>query len=382
MQKFSNLREKKAAEAAKNEAIQVALRAAKIEEVARSTARPKRTQSTELLRFVAFGKCDPTVLRGPDTFRTRTYNLGRRTIELCRHLYVKYPVPLFLYRAILSPEGVAEALGGAKPSADEGIYRDWFIAVAQGGSFAKVVASSATLLNRKEAHWFLQAPNTNDIRTNLIWSRAAAAEVPLTGCDYLVNRLIQVDWDLAAKRTPDLLRFYAKAWSTMRPRDRDEITDFVRQMLRNPEFSFKGRTYGSMVKLATQWHREAYRSRAFEFKSWTPVLGDYEFRVKEKLVRFIELVSNRAMADEGNRQRHCVFGYTQRCIDGATAIISLRVSDPSGLEASRLTIEVSLGERRVEQVRGRMNRDATDHERKLVWMFVDEAGLRLSPWAF
>jgi hypothetical protein len=322
-------------------------------------------------------------IRPEEAFRARSYNLARQVLGLVDHLFVRYPVPGFLYRSILSPAGMDLVFDVKTRSNPECEYRDWFLTVAQGGSFAKLVKATLT---KKEAHLFLQAPNGNSIMENLFWARAAATGLPRAGCDYLLSRLdAGVRLELG-DRTPDLLRFYAEAWGAMRGLDRDEITDFVRAMARDANFTFKGRTLDSMRKHCAEWHRTSFLRGVREFRNWGACLPVWSSRKGAVLVRAEELTNNRLLAEEGAVQRHCVYSYAGMCASGRSAIVSLRwyavVGDlPAVHDFCRLTLEVNPAHREVVQIRGKMNRRATTDEMKIVRLWAGEHGLTISSWA-
>ena len=183
-------------------------------------------------------------------------------------------------------------------------------------------------------------------------------------------------------RADDLIRFYAVEGSKMRDRDFREISDFARAMLKNPQFSFRGRTYGSMVRLCQEWHRMVYSGRVREFRCWSGVFEPWSQARNGWIVRAIELSNNRALRDEGLRQRHCVFSYTSDCTSGQSAIVSLRwfALDIEHVPA-RLTLEVNRHIRCVEQIRGRMNRRATEEEMKVVRAWAGDHGLSIDRYA-
>ncbi|MGV3615608.1 MAG: hypothetical protein ACO1SV_09770 [Fimbriimonas sp.] len=218
----------------------------KVKQAARAndTGPTKRRGNDVLVRYLALALDNPATLRPAEAYRAKSYNLRRQVIQLVDHLYIRYRVPLFLYRTVLSPEGIDLVFGDAliKPTKrgrplPDYTYRSWFLAVARGESFAKVARSVFT---KREAHWFLQAPEDNSIEANIFWAKAAAAGVPRDACDYLVERLDAQTRARIGARMPDLLRLYIEAWPQMRGYDRDEITDFVRTIALDRSFSFKG----------------------------------------------------------------------------------------------------------------------------------------------
>jgi hypothetical protein len=344
----------------------------------------KRRGNADLARYLAMPLDDWDTIRPEDQFRARSYNLSRQVLALIDHLYVRYPVPLFLYRTMLSPEGQELVFGipsggknAKRKTMRDGAFRHWFFAVARGDSFARVARE---VLTKREAHWFLLAPGSHSIKQNIFWAKAAAAGLPPPVCDYLVERFGLVDLERLNDRLPDFLRFYRRAWPEMRGYDRDEITDFVRAALQNPGFSFKGRTFGSMRKLCQEWHRTVYADKVREYRSWSPMLPPWEHRIPGGRVQATELTSNRALADEGKVQRHCVFTYTSRCLQGLSRIASIRwyalaADDTEGLEQTRLTLEVSPDRRAIVQIRGKMNRLASREEMEIVRRWAGEQGL-------
>lgn len=322
----------------------------------------------------------PWVLRPEGEYRARTYNRGRQVLGLIDHLFVRYPVPLFLYRAILSAEGMALVFEPDVKSA-AGEFREWFLTVARGESFAKATRGFFT---KREAHEFLLAPAENGIEENIFWARAAAAGVPPAGCDFLVERFDENLRTSLGDRMADFFRFYSEAWSFMTPADRDEITDYVRAMVRDLNFSFKNRTYGSMRKRCQEWHQTVYRSRlAGAYRFWPAKLAFWEAKKDGLFVRADELTSSRMLSEEGQAMRHCVFTYQDQCLSGKCTIVSLRwYRQTEGLSLQeRITLEVNLANRQVVQIRGKANRRATAEEMKVVRQFAGDQGLRIASGA-
>lgn len=386
----TRLQLKKAQQAERDIRLQRVLASVKSTERSNDDGNTKRRSNDFLARYIAPSIYGAHVVRPESLYRARSYNRARQVLSLIDHLFVKYPVPLFLYRAVLSYEGMELIFDGPPNRSNRGKeppeskYREWFLAVAQGKSFAKV---SKDVFTKREAHCFLQAPTCNGIAQNIFWARAAAAGVPVAGCDHLVKRFEPEMIKRIGERLPDFLRFFAEAWNEMRGYDRDEITDFIRAAVQNPEFSFKGRTYGSMRKLCHEWHRTVYVGTVREYRSWLPRLQFWQSRKNAILVRAEELVSNRALADEGQRQGHCVFTYTSHCIEGRSCIVSLRwfavssISDSGTKEVDRLTIEVSPARREVVQIRGPRNRRATNAQMDIVRIWAGDRGLTIGPYA-
>lgn len=384
------LQAKRHQEAARDAQIQKALAAARQEERKADHGPTKRRENEYLARYIGLPLHTRLAIRFAGQHQAKSYNLSRQVIGLIDHLFVRYRPPHFLYRAMLSSKGLDLVYGpGEWPrlrdrNHAESIYRDWFLKVARGESFAK---ASKDVFTKKEAHWFLQAPDGNTIVQNIFWARAAAAGLPRAACDFLVDRF---DNSLVARigdRLADVLRFYAVAWPQMGRNEREEITDFVRSAAYDRAFSFKGRTFGSMRKLSEEWHGRVHAATVREYRSWSCGLPLWQVRSKGQVVRAIELTNNRALADEGRRQKHCVFSYVSHCLRGASRIVSFRWYlvarddvEPS-LEQERVTVEVRSATRQVVQIRGKLNRSATEQEMQSIREWAGAYGLTIDKWA-
>lgn len=367
--------------------IQAALSRAKRKEKQADDGPMKRKPNAHLSRYLELSLESRHRIRDEEGYTAKSYNLSRQVLGLIDHLYVRYPVPKFLYRTMLSREGLKLVFGDAAvlpglSVAAEYKLRPWFLAVARGDSFAKLARDTFT---KKEAHWFLMAPDYFQIPQNVLWARAAAAGVPRSGCDYVVQRFEPLRLRELGDRLPDLLRFYAEHWTSLSPSDRDEITDFIRAAIENPAFTLKGRTVGSLKKLARDWHRTLCVGLVGKYRSWPTGLFPWEIWDRGRLVRAAELTNNRALAEEGQSQRHCVFTYVSSCLDRYSRIVSMRwyetgPGDTPVKEHARLTLEVWPHSREIWQVRGRSNRPASDEEMAIVRKWASAQGLTVGKY--
>lgn len=328
--------------------------------------------------------------RSYKSFRGRSYNITKQAMALVDHMFVLFPVPLFLYRAVLSREGHSLVFDYdySEPEAwkenRNQRYVRWFVVAAQGGSLAREMKG---ILNKKEVHWFLKAPVANTIQRNVFWARCAAAGVSLPVCQFLTERMGDAN-ELAAmgNRRDDIIRFYAVECDRMGPNELREITDFVRAMIRRNDFSFKGRTLSSMVNLSNEWHAERYADREVKLQTWNQSFAPWTHKRKDSTIHAIELTSNRALADEGKRQNHCVYSYTHACARGVSKIVSVRWVGESGslLETAdilnRLTLEIWTQTREIIQIKGKHNRSADPHEMKIIRLWAADHGLKIQTY--
>lgn len=382
---------KKEKEEKLNEAYQQTLVKVKTKLSESESSGSKRKDPTFLKRYFEINYGNRFARRSVLSYHGRSYNLRKQVLDLATHIFVLFPTPLFLYRAILSKEGHQlvfdpddwETSGWKENQNRE--YVRWFAVTAQGGSLAKEMKG---ILTKKEVHWFLKAPAHNTIGRNLFWARCASAGVPLDTCQFLTEQLGSIDAQKSlGSRIDDLIRFYANYARNMRGNDLQELTDFVRMMIRDRTFSFKGRTLCSMMSLCHEWHRNYYLTRVEKFESWKQTFSPWTSKEKNYTVHAIEITTNKALADEGKRQRHCVLTYTSNCLQSSSKIVSMRwvlgsesMADPTNIVA-RITMEIRPSSREIVQIRGKHNRSATDLEMKTIQLWAADHGLKIGQWA-
>jgi hypothetical protein len=197
-------------------------------------------------------------VRPLEAYPNRSYNQDKQVVGLIRHLYVKYSCPYWMYDVL------RKDFKQPYPKMHE-TYRAWFLALAQGRSFTKMVKP---YMNAKEAYYFLNAPYT-EIHKNFWWARLKHAGVDERQAKQLIERIFGsyffnhpddvLDED---GRLAEVVTFYANHGRALDKQDFDAVTDFVAWKLRNDvEFRFKGRTSTSMIGLSNEWHHSFINRR-------------------------------------------------------------------------------------------------------------------------
>jgi len=352
----------------------------KVLENAKRDAKQKKKTVGELLSMVKLGGIHGRALRGGDTYIPRSYNLDKQLVGLLNHMYVQYPVPAFLYQACLPTDDEFEK--------QHQMYRQWFVTLAQGGSFQKLVKD---YLTGREAYVLLSAPASRRIHENVWWAKMKVAGIPNTVSEKLIDRIFgNYFFDDPDGRLAEVIQFFGRFHGEMNKVTFGEITDFLAWKLRNdPEFRMKGRTIGSVVKLTNEWHRHMQKAGLSHKVEWKGLeMSQWELVERDQVWVVVELLNNRDLINEGRKQRHCVYSYVHWCSAGHSFIFSMRAyrkvragyTDEGNIiwdrssELNRLTVEVN--ERRtVCQVRGRQNRLPTDDEKKVLRQWAGEKGL-------
>ncbi len=350
---------------------------------------PTKSSPEELARYLMLSPTTGHAIRLAEEFSCEHLDGPLRVLALIDHLFIRYPVPLCLYRTMLSAEGLKLVFpndnhppGRKKRMLREAHHRKWFHAVARGESFADV---AKPVLSRREAHWFLQSPNRYSIKEAIVWAKAAALGLPAEGCDMLLDRFRMPMLRALGDRLEELMQFYARAWDAIEPAERIEIADYLMAAFADPSFSLAGRTAGSVRKLSHDWHRRRTAARVGRTFSWKGAIAEWEQLDGSYRVRLSELTSNVLLAEEGGFQGHCVLGYASTCASGACRIVSMRWSlnlgEAPGLETARLTMEIRTGKWEIVQIRGKFNRSATPEELKVIRRWAVECGLTVAPYA-
>ena len=365
----------------------------KIHAEAKREKRRKRKSVDDLLLMLSLKGIRYHALQPAETYVPRSYNLEKQLTGLLNHLFVKYPVPAFLYQVCLSDGSKITK----KPrcmddfTRAQAVYKQWFITLAQGGSFPKAAKGTMT---SKEACVFLSAPWGRKIHENVWWAKMTVAGVPEKLIGELINRVFTNHLpDDTDGRLGETILFYARQHQDLNRNSFDEVTDFLAHKLRfDRQFRMQGRTASSMVKLSNEWHLQMQQAKLGKHIQWRGLgIADWSYEDKSEVWFVTELRDNKELVNEGRKQKHCVYSYVQRCAEGRSFIFSIRgcrkiAADytDEGLpiwdrqfEMRRVTVEVSPS-RTVVQVRGPLNRPPIPEEREVLRRWAGEKGITLA----
>jgi hypothetical protein len=276
--------------------------------------------------------------------------------SLARHLFCRYPAPVFLDAAWLSG---SSPLGEAE--------RDWFVHLGQGG---KLEAISFPLpMSHRAAHHFLLAPDAFSIVAALRYGQIQALGGS-TGIAHAVAESFlaeqQCDEPFWLSVVHFLINHPELPGAQIGP-----VLDYLRfrkfgtggSDAPEPEFSMKGRTVEALLKRMDEWHAALARLGKGGRQKWEPSgIAPLERTEKDPLSsatctwRVLEITDSMALAEEGRAMRHCVRSYQTACLKGETAIWSLRIAFSGSSTVRRLlTLEVNLHRRAIVQARGNCN---------------------------
>jgi len=152
-----------------------------------------------------------------------------------------------------------------------------------------------------------------------------------------------------------------------------------------PDFSLKGRTMKSLMRLVDAWHRALGEAMAGG-RSW-PASPQRPYSLQEPprseddppvFWEIVELTSSEQLRAEGRALRHCVATYSRKCAAGQARIWSLRRRVHQRAVRSMVTIEVDPRRRCIVQARGTRNRVAQGKHLRLIQRWAKREGLRVA----
>lgn len=326
----------------------------------------------------------PWWLREVEDWKPRTRSVTRQFASLVRHLFVQYDdVPRFF-----------DSVWFAGETDESAKRRKWYVHVGKGQSVR--TCDLPISFTKKMAHHFMLAPNDLSIDQALRWG-----QIHGLGGDECLARAI-LGTHLAENFQNDDFWTTVIRWLISHPMlDRVHVGPII-DYLNNqrfqpapgyeqiahpaqPNLTMKGRTPESLLARVEHWHRGLVKEAPHRrVREWTSTgIPPYEFEEgafenynwKRWTIR--ELLSSRALLEEGRRMNHCVATYDRSCASGHCSIWSMEIESHEGISKA-LTIEVNNQGRTICQARGRRNRELNDKERSILLRWADEAGLRIS----
>ena len=322
-------------------------------------------------------------IRPCETWRWAGNNLRLTSRSLAHHLLAIYPVPGFMDSAWDLPAG---------PQAFR--EQSWFIRLGRGASVRKL--NLPLILTRGMEHHVRHAPDDYTVTQALRYGETKG----LGGGEELA-REVATGWLGRRIEHPDFWRTVLNlfvAHPEMKLEHVNPIVDFVHankfaddevqtedgivsRTAPWPDFSMKGRTLKSILRLAAAWHSDLSANGPAQCFSWK-ASGIAAYRFLEKRAdgehdlewEIHELLSSGALHAEGRAMRHCVYSYAGRCRRGETTIWSLRLRI-DGEEKRMVTIEVDPRRRSIIQARAKCNLRPGARSLEIIRQWADWAGI-------
>jgi hypothetical protein len=149
-----------------------------------------------------------------------------------------------------------------------------------------------------------------------------------------------------------------------------------------PQFSLKGRTPRSLLRMMEDWHRGlAYVCGGLSWKRsglqpMRVAIPRADPQAPPLQYEFVELIDSEQLRAEGAALHHCVGSYSHRCWRGDSQIWSLR-SIRGAHARSMVTIEIDPARRAIIQARGYRNLPAKGQAMALIQQWAARESLHL-----
>ena len=306
--------------------------------------------------------------------------------SLASYLLALYPVPGFM-----------DSVWDLPPGPEAFRQQAWYIRAARGASF-RALNLPLTITKRME-HYIRQAPDHYTVPQSLRYGETLGmgGSVKLAR-EVADTRLGQRIEHFEFWRTVLLffVNHHEMDLALVKP-----IIDFVQankfageeivtahgigyRQAPWPDFSIKGRTVASMLRLVQEWNADVTARKPNRDFSW-PLSnvqgfrfvenGDAAENIREWTIH--ELVSSAELYLEGRALRHCVYTYAPKCRRGETTIWSLRLR-VGGQEKRIATIEVNPRKGEIIQTRTKANSHAGPHSQEVIRQWAAVAGLEVN----
>lgn len=314
--------------------------------------------------------------------------------SLAEHLLARYPMARFLASAWRDGDGEVVRLP----------QHGWYVRLGRGESVRRIGLPIA--LTRAMAHRFAAAPDHLTMIAGLRWAQVTA----LGGGEQLARAVLstrlgrclenEAAWD-------EVVRFFVRH-PELPLEHVAPIVDFIQDQRFEaragwrpdgshgpvlpawPDFSLKGRTPASVLRLVAAWHeargvimaRDVVWPRApiGEFVHVEHVRSpgdDARGSGGETRVWMIsELCSRRALCVEGQTMQHCVAVYDFACRHRRSSIWSMQIETRRGRRRAA-TIRVRLDVLRIVDIRRKLNRQASQTERDIIMRWAAQERLAI-----
>lgn len=347
-------------------------------------------------------------VRDISSWEKKSYNLEKQIKSIARHLLCKYDIPKFMDN-IWFQGFTGRNLNDRRLEEEETTWTHrFYIHIGQGknprtfGDFPLDIS-----LSKKEAHYFLKAPENYFLLQAVRWAQFISAGGDKRLIKYVMESRLgarhtyqELSSGIGSKKMisfwTTILQFFAKQpmldGHVIAP-----LCDYIHHMRfgrggaannqrmatpSNPNFTMKGRTIDSLTRGMEGWHAELnkeQKNKRRKLKSWKGFdIGDYEVTIgkneHKKIYSFKQVTTSAELSSEGSAHGHCVYSFLNSCAEGYTSIWSMTVFGHSQVWKQLITLEINRNSGILE-MRGKGNRPPTENEMRVIRLFAQKRNL-------
>jgi len=312
-------------------------------------------------------------LRPPEDWRChiRVRCAQTRFLELVQFSFARFPVVPHLANAWL-PDPAEPDIEAPGNRLD---FRLCYIVAGRGGSPYRECLR--TYFSRLEAHHFLTAPPEVASSQRALWYAMARVH---TDDDRVAVRIAStklVAFPIGIRFWREAVRFFAHNPTTRM--EMDDLIDYLEaEIADNPCFELGGRTLQAVRGRMEAWHIRLRTGRAVCRDRWAgSPLPNAAYEYDDALWRLTQIKTGIHLFEEGERMRHCVVTYLDRCIRGESSIWSL-TCERDGRVLRCATIEL-LGQNIIAQTRAFANGPPSLMACSVIQVWANDHGLSWAP---
>lgn len=152
--------------------------------------------------------------------------------------------------------------------------------------------------------------------------------------------------------------------------DMSQVVDYIefRVFRCRREIDFNTKKLSNLLAEVVTWHESLIGSGKIDFKKTFSLpkskIDTYKTEYKDKQYQIIQLLTNRALREEGATLSHCVGSYTYNCLYRHSFIFSLQLELENEVFEPLITIEVNANS--VRQMSGKRNRVGSQEEKNII----------------
>lgn len=341
----------------------------------------KRATFRDLLLHLAAQKCYP-LLRNElyinalanmasfgnkmvrDLFEWKKESIETESImsDLIQFCYAKYEVPEFLEGAFFG---------------ENKIHMLWYVQLGRGDSVLKL-SSFPIQMTRKMAFEFKNVPANYTIEQAIRFAQAKG---------YGANELMAetLAWSSLSESFEHeefwkkVMGFFANQETLPFDKLQEVLAYIKEQFNQDKNFSMKGRTWEALIRHTDQWNLECQkRKEALNRAEWkTSQIMGFEKQVTDDFYYIVELVNSEELYNEGYEMSHCVAEYEYDCIEGRSAIFSLRKQQVDATYITLATIEVCMAEKAIIQAKAKYNEYVSSESLDMINQWAKKENLDL-----
>ena len=315
----------------------------------------------------------------PENYHCHSYNEQRQYIDFFKEFIYPYNVPVLLFWTAFENETVKDENGRDCPSPDYEIInlaKKWICDITGGESFYK---KNKDWFTKAEAHYFLisDIPYLDPLTVieQYFYAKCIARKLDVKSSENISKTFsIKFSRYLNHPIVTDFLDFIARSDDFAKKKtELGDICDFIFTKIKQNEelrdaqncFSFSGRTLGSIIALANEWHADVIHEQEVQYalamarqrlvgqksrrsipvppSRWNGISVSYSrLETTESIWQFSQLHTVRELLNEGRKMKNCVSSYSIKCASGDCSIFHVSCSDTNNQRNVDIaTLEIS-----------------------------------------